>query len=90
MEGRLSGREINPRAIRVEVEYDALLRFDCAVIGAQILNVSSDGFRLRSAEELEPGMEVTVEVEKLEPVRAKIRWTCGHESGGVFLDPIAL
>ena len=89
-EGRLEGREITPRAARIDVKYDARVRFDDAAVEAMILNVSSKGFRLHAAEELEPGMDVTLEVEELEPVRGQIRWTCGQESGGVFLDAIAL
>ena len=89
-EGRLEGLEITPRAARIDVNYDALVRFDGAATEAMILNVSSKGFRLHAAEELEPGMEVMLEVDKLEPVRGQIRWTCGQESGGVFLDAIAL
>jgi PilZ domain len=88
--GRLRGRELKPRAARIDVDYDALVRFDSTAVPAQILNVSSKGFRLRAAEELEPGMEVMLEVEKLEPVRGLIRWACGEESGGVFLEAIAL
>jgi hypothetical protein len=89
-EGRLEGREITPRDARIDVKYDAQVRFGSAAIDAMILNVSSKGFRLHAAEELEPGMDVTLEVEKLEPVRGQIRWTCGQESGGVFLEAIAL
>jgi hypothetical protein len=89
-EGRLQGREITPRSARIDVRYDATVRFGGAATEAMILNVSSKGFRLRTAEELEPDMEVTLEVDKLEPVRALIRWCCGEESGGVFLDAIAL
>jgi hypothetical protein len=89
-DGRLKGREYRPRAARVDVRYDAMVRFDCTSVEAMILNVSRNGFRLRAAEELEPGMEVTLEVEKLRPVRGEIRWTCGEESGGVFLEAIAL
>jgi|SRR5579884_2499541 len=89
-EGRLEGRELTPRAARVEVTYDALVRFGCTVVDAMILNVSSKGFRLHAAEELEEGMEIMIEVEKREPVRGLIRWTCGQESGGVFLEAIAL
>jgi hypothetical protein len=89
-EGRLQGREITPRSARIDVRYDAMVRFDGAATEAMILNVSSKGFRLHTAEELEPDMEVTLEVDKLEPVRALIRWCCGAESGGVFLDAIAL
>ena len=89
-EGKLEGRELTPRDARVEVQYDVRVRFGEAAVDAMILNVSSKGFRLHAAEELEPGMEVLLEVERLEPVRGLIRWTCGQESGGVFLEAIAL
>ncbi len=89
-EGRLQGRERALRATRIDVRYDAWVRFGCTAVQAMILNVSSKGFRLHAAEELEEGMEVLIEVEKLEPVRGQIRWTCGLESGGVFLEAIAL
>jgi PilZ domain len=89
-EGRLQGREITPRDARIDVKYDAQVRFGGAAVDAMILNVSCKGFRLHAAEELEPGMDVTLEVEKLDPVRGQIRWTCGQESGGVFLEAIAL
>lgn len=90
LEGTLEGRELTPRAARVEVQYDARVRFEGTSVDAMILNVSNKGFRLCAAEELEEGMEVLIEVEKLEPVRAQIRWSCGQESGGVFLEAIAL
>lgn len=89
-EGKLEGREITPRAARIDVQYDARVRFDGAETEAMILNVSSQGFRLHAAEELEPGMNVMLEVDKLDPVPGQIRWTCGLESGGVFLEAIAL
>ena len=89
-EGRLEGREIMPRPARNDVKYDALVRFAGAATEAMILNVSSQGFRLHAADELTPGMEVMLEVEALEPVRGQIRWSCGQESGGVFLEAIAL
>jgi hypothetical protein len=89
-EGKFEGRELTPRAARIDVKYDARVRADWGAVDAMILNVSSKGFRLHTAEELEPGMEVMLEVDKLEPVRALIRWACGDESGGVFVDAIAL
>lgn len=89
-ESKLRGRALTPRSARIDVRYDALVRFETSAVEAAILNVSSKGFCLRAAEELEPGMEVTIEVEKLRPVRGQIRWTCGEESGGVFLEAIAL
>ena len=89
-EGKLEGRELRPRAARIDVKYDALVRLEWGAVQAMILNVSSRGFRLRMAEDLEPGVEMTLEVEKLEPVRGVIRWCCGDEAGGVFMDAIAL
>ena len=49
-ERRLQGRELKPRAARIDVQYDALVRFDSTAVEAMILNVSSRGFRLRAAE----------------------------------------
>jgi hypothetical protein len=89
-EGKLVGREWRPRAPRIGVDYDALVRIPTGVIEAQILNVSSKGFRLTSDAAFEPGTQVTIEVEKLAPVPAQIRWSCGDEAGGVFLEAIAL
>ena len=89
-EGRLHGRELKPRCSRIDVKYDARVRFGEGQVDAMILNVSNKGFRLHSAEELEPGTEVMLEVPTLEPVRGQIRWSCGQESGGVFLEAIAL
>ena len=89
-DGKLEGREFEPRAARIDVDYDALVRLDWGAVEAQILNVSNQGFRLRSRIELEPGEQVTLEVPKLEPVRGMIRWACGDECGGVFLEAVAL
>jgi hypothetical protein len=72
------------------VQYDALVRFASAATEAMILNVSNQGFRVVTADALQEGMEVTLEVETREPVRGLIRWSDGDEAGGVFLDAIAL
>jgi hypothetical protein len=89
-EGKLEGSELWPAAPRIDVKYDAVVRADCIAVDAMILNVSSAGFRLRTAEDLAEGMEVMLEVDKLEPVRGLIRWSRGQESSGVFLESIAL
>lgn len=89
-DGQLEGRELLPRPPRIDVSYDALVRLEWGAVEAQILNVSNKGFRVRSSTELEPGTEITIEVPKLEPVRGMVRWSCGDESGGIFLDPVAL
>jgi sporulation protein YlmC with PRC-barrel domain len=89
-EGKLEGREILPRAARIGVAYDAMVRIATGAVEAQILNVSSKGFRFHSEAAFAPGTEVTIEVDKLEPVKGLIRWSCGDEAGGVFLEAIAL
>ena len=89
-EGKLEGREFPPRATRVTVRFDARVRFGTDAVEAQVLNVSSEGFRLRSAVEFEPGAEVMLEAQRLHPVRAVIRWVEGYECGGVFAEAVAL
>jgi hypothetical protein len=89
-EGQLEGREVEPRGARIPVRYDALVRCEAGVIDAQILNVSGKGFRLRTSTVLEPGWNVSLQVGKLAPVPATIRWNRGLEAGGVFLESITL
>ena len=79
------------REPRIAVRCEAMLvEEDGCALDVVITDVSRDGFRLESDSELEIGSEVWLKVAKLSPVRALIRWTCGHEAGGVFLEPAAL
>lgn len=55
-----------------------------------LIDVSQHGFRLRSAAEFEVDSEVILQLPKVPAVRGMIRWICGHEAGGVFLDPIVI
>ena len=70
------------------------MTFGCAApngdIDAQMLNVSSDGFRLRCADPLQVGWVVTLEAHRTDPVKAVICWACGLDAGGVFAEPVAL
>jgi hypothetical protein len=88
---KLKGGGYRDRSARVSVNCAAVLtESDGCELDVIIIDVSRDGFRLQSRSELEIGSEVLIRVAKLDPVRALIRWTCGHEAGGVFLDPVAL
>ena len=89
-EGKLEGRPFQPRAPRIDVEYDAMVRIATGAVEAQILNVSSKGFRFHSEAAFEPGTEITIEVDERDPVKGLIRWSSGDEAGGVFLEAIAL
>ena len=83
--------DYTPRDPRVAVRCDAILReADGCELDVVITDVSRDGFRLETRSELEIGSEVSLRVAKLAPIKALVRWTCGYESGGVFLEPMAL
>src|SRR3954447_19922271 len=79
-----------PREPRVEAEFGVRVHCEAGEIEAQIVNLSSDGFRLHSENPLEVGWEVTLEAAKHFPVKALICWACGQEAGGVFAEPVAL
>ena len=89
-EAILEGQDLLPRDPRVDVGFDVQVHCNAGEIEAQIVNLSSDGFRLHTTEPLEAGWEVTLEAAKEFPVRALICWACGLESGGVFAEPVAL
>jgi hypothetical protein len=89
-EAILQGQEWLPRDPRVDVDYDLRVHCEAGEIEAQLLNLSSDGFRLHSANPLQVGWEVTLEAAKQFPVKALICWACGHDAGGVFEESVAL
>ena len=89
-EAILAGQELLPRDPRVEAEM--LVRVHCPAgeVEAHIINLSSDGFRLRTANPLQVGWVVTLEAAKNFPVKALICWVCGQDAGGVFAEPVSL
>ena len=86
----LAGDDQPSRDTRIDVEYDVNLHCDAGEIPAQLVNLSSDGFRLHTEDPLEVGWEVTIRAPRHEPVKALICWACGLEAGGVFAEPVAL
>ncbi|MFL6765663.1 MAG: PilZ domain-containing protein [Sphingomicrobium sp.] len=89
-EAILEGYDLLPRDPRVEAEFPVRVHTQAGDIDAQIVNLSSDGFRLRSENPLQVGWVVTLEAAKQFPVKALICWACGTEAGGVFAEPVAL
>ena len=63
---------------------------DGCTLDVTIVDVTQTDFRLRSVAELELGSKILLQMPEARPVRCEIRWACGHEAGGVFLDPIAI
>ena len=82
-EGELVGRELVERDPRVDVTYEVLVRGADASVEAELVNISSDGFRLRCNEPLTTGSEVTLEVAMHDPLKAVICWACGPFHHGV-------
>jgi len=89
-EAILEGHELLSRDPRVDAELAVRVHCQAGEIEAQIVNLSSDGFRLHTANPLQVGWEVTHEAAKNFPVRALICWASGNESGGVFSEAVAL
>lgn len=86
----LEEQEPHSRDPRVDAEFPVRVHCQAGDIDAQIVNLSSDGFRLRSENPLQVGWVVTLEAAKQFPVKALICWACGQEAGGVFADPVSL
>ena len=89
-EGELVGHEWLERDPRIQVIYDVTVHGPAGGIEAELVNVSSDGFRLRCSEPLEIGWEVMLEAGKHDRLKALIVWACGLDAGGVFAEPVAL
>jgi hypothetical protein len=89
-EAILEGQELLSRDPRVDAEFAVRVHCQAGEIEAQILNLSSDGFRLHSENPLQAGWVVTLEAAKHFPVKALICWACGPDAGGVFAEAVAL
>jgi hypothetical protein len=89
-EAILEGHELLARDPRVDTEVAVRVHCEAGEFDAALTNLSSDGFRLHSADPLQVGWEVTLEAAKNFPVKALICWACGNEAGGVFSEAVAL
>ena len=89
-EAILEGQELLSRDPRVDAEFPVRVHCQTGEMEAQVVNLSADGFRLRSDNPLQVGWVVTLEAAKQFPVKALICWACGNESGGVFSEAVAL
>lgn len=79
---------VSKRAPRVDVRKAAtLINSDGLEVGATVLDVSGNGFRLQVFEKLYIGELVGLRVDD-ELVPARIKWVLGDEAGGTFLAPI--
>ena len=76
------------RPARTRTELPATLTdSNGTVFQVSIIDLSADGFRLRSAEGLDEGEIVSLKSGRNEPQLARILWAGDDQAGGVFLYP---
>jgi hypothetical protein len=74
---------------RVEVEFGAGLRQRGASgVSVQVVDLSTEGFRIATHLQLEEGTEVWLRLPSLEPYPAKVVWSRGHYVGCTFIRPL--
>ena len=79
------------RTERIFVDEPARLHpNDWSSLEVQLLDCSSEGFRVRCEARVRTGDLVTLEVPGIGPARAQISWRRGEELGARFLKPIPL
>ncbi|HWT11925.1 MAG TPA: PilZ domain-containing protein [Allosphingosinicella sp.] len=92
LSGELSterGQRKGRRAERVTVELGAGLRQRGASgVSVQIMDLSTDGFRVATHLDLYPGTDVWLRLPGLEPCHARVMWARGHSVGCAFVRPL--
>jgi lauroyl/myristoyl acyltransferase len=84
----MSKRQANDRAPRARTNLSATLTDSSEMdIVVTIIDLSAEGFRLRTVERLEVGESIRLQAGKDESQPARILWVRDHEAGGVFLLP---
>ena len=76
-------------AQRVEVSFGAALRQRGATgVSVQVADLSTNGFRVATHLELQPGTDVWLRLPGLEPCHARAVWCRGHHVGCEFVRPL--
>jgi len=77
------------RTDRVSIELGAGLRQRGASgVSVQIMDLSTDGFRVATHLELYPGTDVWLRLPGLEPCHSRVIWSEGHFVGCAFVRPL--
>ena len=84
------GRAFVARPARIKTNFEVTVRCAGGQFAARIVNLSGKGFGLCCARTLEPGWEISLELPKVPPVKGVIRWVAGNDSGGLFMEAVAL
>jgi hypothetical protein len=72
--------------VRVPVEVSTI---DGVIFSSEMVNVSTSGFRARSAIMLAPGTRLIVRFSQRMPRRAQVAWQRGEEVGCRFMRPLS-
>ena len=76
-------------AERVEVSFGAALRQRGASgVSVQVADLSTNGFRVATHLDLQPGTDVWLRLPGLEPCHARAVWSRGHHVGCEFVRPL--
>lgn len=74
---------------RVRLEVAAGLRQrGASSVTVEVMDLSTDGFRVLSHLDLQPGLDVWLRLPGLEPFHATVAWTDGLHSGCKFAKPL--
>ena len=80
-----------PRSPRVQTSIPAVLvDADGGEMAVEVTDLSSGGFRLRTAETIVAGEQFQLRVSRYGDFAAQIQWVRGGEAGGRFLEPVTL
>ena len=87
--GCAQGSRQSRKSQRVPVEFPAGLRQRGASgVSVQIMDLSTDGFRVSTHLELLPGTDVWLRLPGLEPCHARVKWSDGPYIGCAFERPL--
>ena len=76
-------------AERVEVSFGAALRQRGASgVSVQVADLSTNGFRVATHLDLQPGTDVWLRLPGIEPCHARAVWCRGHHVGCEFVRPL--
>jgi hypothetical protein len=77
-----------PRMPRVEVDRLATLRCGSRLYGVNTRDISQGGVKIETDQELEPGREVVLTLDKFRPVHGVVRWSREGMAGLAFNQPL--
>jgi len=86
---RIAAPPMGRKSQRVRLEIAAGLRQrGASSVTVEVMDLSTDGFRVLSHLDLQPGLDVWLRLPGLEPFHAEVAWTDGLHAGCRFEKPL--